>query len=987
MGFEMAKENVDEAKLNWDLSKTIYVSKSESNGLYCKELESACSAIQDIAGSLAAKTGKMLGPDKDPGKAARDCGNTVIGIAGERGSGKSSFIQSLNMILSDEENLESVYSLGCIEPSNFGSDMNILELFLAQMYSIYNSRLVNLNDTASLYNSPQINGTFKKISQVLSSLRVDKSVYADENPSLAILDNMKKLTNMREMIEELCSQFLQIYNSSIDLGKVRKTSLILFVDDADLTSSKEIYRLMEDVRKYLSGNVIVVIAYRQRQLIESVLEHLINENNDLILQKAISVSNLRSQAEDFIEKVIPKDRTIALYSQSDLIGMQLKDALRGLDRTGEQIKESLIDRYDTSSDEDALLPVVEMKENITVEDWLDRALYRKTLIKVKPVNGQENVSFVWPRNLRELLTLGQIIDEQMPDPWGQATSISPYEQCATNLETYKKYFIENLIEAFDFEKTESLNRWLTASADEKNYVAYSIVFKMLYAKLEDARNYPDSEGLVTEWAVVDNLLSIDLMHPENITIGDVYIILNKLVSLSFDNELDVYFGYALKMLYSIECLGFVLQMLQLEKAQHNERKGADHRIHEVHFDHFPACIEESEAWTQYLKITNMSILPAEPEQVALSRQIQIPTEDAFEHLKGILCRMSNEEVGGKIGNSVNRNDSDGDQDVEDPEAWQNYSDDGWNDVSVEMLGQVSLGAYKDGMDLFISPTAPYNGRVYRASRPMRRNYLNSSDVDSIRLKTSSNYNRLIFLDSKIGLEKSESYRAGRYCFNLLNVIVNPKYLKRALRSIIEGDKGAYVFYSLSDLDVLTALTYRPESENRSIINQVRRLNTVFAAAVTHGLDFKPCDSRMMPVEILYERKLFHRIAAPFVIRNNGSFVFSETIMPYKDLVAIFELSDFIAKHLRQFMTPSHAILQRIVKDVNETTKQGALRFSKLLEEEIASQGGKADASLMEAVKILSTKKTQYSSSRKALVTRAIEGNAAAAWSAYKKWDK
>lgn len=1010
----MIEKTVGRAKLNWDLSKTIYVSKNENDNIYSEEFERAYSAIRDIADSLAEKAGKSFDSDKDAYRVVHDCRNTVIGIAGERGSGKSSFIHSLNAHLKANEDFESVYSLGCIEPSNFSSRMNILELFLTKMYTVFKDDSQSSNDVASLYNSPQINSTFKKISQVLSSLHVNESKYAEQNPGIEILSNMKKLTDMRVMIGELCSQFLQICNSSKEPNESRKTSIALFIDDADLTSNKEIYRLLEDVRKYLSGNVIVVIAYRQQQLIDSVLDHLIHENKDLIDRKALVASALRSQAEDFIEKVIPKDRTIALYSQSDLMNSRLQDVLRGLDRTGEIVEDTLIDGYRTLENDASSAPLVEMDASITVEDWLDKALFRKTMMGIKPVNGQENVSFVWPKNLRELLTLGQIIDEQMPDPWQQGALISSYEQCAKNLDVYKSYFIGNLMETLDSEKIESLSRWLSASADEKNYVAYSIVYKMLYSKIKDAKSYPNNEGPVTEWAVADNLLSIDLMHPRNVAVGDVYMILGKYISSSFDNELDVFFGYAFKTLYSIELLGLVLQLLQLDDMQSSTGAKGANQANASAADPGQDRPEGQKAWSQYLKLINMSVLPPEEGSNDLTQIIDVPSKEEFNKIQQNLVLILNDLSEGQEMATLVQSEGNDKPDFNLAGIKEALGKLTWDGFSIDQFGAITLDEYKTVLGLFISPTTTQNGIVSRSSRPMRTDVLSLEKGRSEGLRGArqynTNYNRLIFWDSaKHDIEEYHSYSNGRYSINLLNVFANPIYLKSALQAARERSRNAYVFYSLFDLDVFNTLTYDLRRGYDDLINQVKRLNSAFTIAMSKDGDQIEYDADMIRIGIEYEKSLFHRLKVPFVLEGVSPSKYSDLLVECFESISaqespslalakmgssfdilkyMFRLSEVIPlfdsnnmKHDRLKRT------ERVIQEVRNASGAQAIGFLRPFMERLTSRRRHSDArSIQEIVEALESNKP-FAKSRKNEVARIIENNGFEAWAAYKKWNE
>ena len=123
--------------------------------------------------------------------------NTVVGIAGERGSGKTSFLHSLKDALS-----EDYYVLDIVDPSDFGTDMSILEFFLAYLFEAYRDVYPKYESRHGELSSLSLHTKFKKLTKTLSTLRIDKSLYNDENPSVEILSDMADRIKVRQCISE-----------------------------------------------------------------------------------------------------------------------------------------------------------------------------------------------------------------------------------------------------------------------------------------------------------------------------------------------------------------------------------------------------------------------------------------------------------------------------------------------------------------------------------------------------------------------------------------------------------------------------------------------------------------------------------------------------------------------------------------------------------------------------------------------------------------
>ena len=84
--------------------------------------------------------------------------------------------------------------------------------------------------------------------------------------------------------------------NTLDEMNPKRQSIVLCVDDIDLVDNEHAYRMLEDIRKFLSGNIVLVITYREQQLFDAVLDRKFAENRGLIERSVVNASELQNQA-------------------------------------------------------------------------------------------------------------------------------------------------------------------------------------------------------------------------------------------------------------------------------------------------------------------------------------------------------------------------------------------------------------------------------------------------------------------------------------------------------------------------------------------------------------------------------------------------------------------------------------------------------------------------------------------------------------------
>lgn len=806
--------------LNWEIGKRAVI----DGRLYEQQLEKAQKYCDEASSALRARK-------EDPGRVAPSASalpNTVIGVVGERGSGKTSFLHTLK-----EKLPASYYKLEVVDPSNFESDMSALELFLARIFQEYTLIRSQRSQGSGMYESPRLHALFREISSRLSGFRIDGGVYRTDNPSMEVLNHMVGLVEIGSKLQELCDEFLSYANATP--SEAKSDQLILFIDDVDMIENGKVYRLLEDVRKFLSGRIVVVIAYRDKQLMDSIFDQKIRENENLFRRNLISDRELQLQIEDFIEKVIPIDRTVRLMSQKDILEKPILDALASLVEEGSQssvLYDVLVAPYVASCG---------LSDSPTVREWLDTVLYSKVLLRMAPVNEQEETTFVWPRNLRELVSLAKVLHCDLEDVEPGVFDKENCEAYQLNLRRYRDYYLSRLGEALDPALYEIVDKWLRSRCEAKNYVVYADISRLLLERISESKDESNVSALT-----MDDLLDSSLVRPDNVTVGDVSTLLRRFERACHTDEACIHLGYSFKVLYSMECLGHLLGAL------------GDGLSGSTYEDSL-AKICGSGFLDNYLALINSCVIPPEVSESELSYALVYP------------CAS--------------------------PE-WQKASPDHSGplvEASAETIRRVILSFVSSNI------VAPRQGSlpgdtVADSSRPLRRR--------SGRLnRYSEAQNRPFFTLANVDLTNGDLYdlvkasspdSAYRYYFNLLNVLGKRWYVTEALSNLMRTGASVYLFYSMFDLDVIASMQLdpkRPQSEK--IEYQMRKINAALIASQENaseasGIEKKDSGPFVMNISAPHEQKRAKRLHTPF-ISDTAFRLFGHAVDPRRSDAASLEV--------------------------------------------------------------------------------------------------
>lgn len=542
-------------RIDWQrMNSIITVSNAQKDYLFSQQLEKVVGLCDEIVGSDQLKH------------------ESILGIVGERGSGKSSFLNTVKEKLSDEK----YYVMDILDPSVFDDSMGIIELFVSQIYKfIVENEKDNYESAAQ-----ELHEQLQDIIKLLADFQVGKESFYRDNTYKEVLENVKQRVNMPQLIKKLVAEFLSYLNTYANKNIQKYKGIVLCIDDVDLVSNDKIYKLLEDVRKYLAGNVIVITAFHSMQLFDAILHEKLQENSVLINEKSITSDQVRNQVARYLEKLIPVNNRVGLYESEDLLKKSYISVLTGIVKCNgpfsEQEKKEIIKEYFSETG----LPV---DESISVREWVYLALSSRLRLKLEAVDNMENTIYNLPSNLRGLLQLIRLIVDGMDhislleydilDKTAKSLCKDNADKMIKNLELYENYFCSNLSEVLPTDLRNIIEQWKKSKYNAKNYLVCNELLKIIEKKSKDA---------------LIGLPKYYLQQHYNISIGDVYSVIEVYKSVFGEKEEVRYFVYSLKVLYSVELLSNYLRACNF-------------------FDEYSA--DNKEALNTYLTLINAKIIP------------------------------------------------------------------------------------------------------------------------------------------------------------------------------------------------------------------------------------------------------------------------------------------------------------------------------------------------------------------------------------------
>lgn len=493
-------------KINWAISKGEYEAKNVNNDYLFYD------QIKTIENLL-----------EENNKENFDDSNKVISVCGERGSGKSSFIRTLSKQLTKSN---KYFVLDKIDPTAFDSRLSILELFISEIYQQTNK---NQNDDSLIEIQHKINLEIKTIMGILKTIRKDKSGFSDSHPSIEVLLSINAQTNLDKNLKSLIRSFEKLISSNLETP----LKIVMVIDDLDLINNKKAYQVLEDINKYLATNISIVIAYREQQLLSTVIETRVKENEILLNKKLTSETEIIEQAVKYIEKLLPKSQRTYL-NITDIVGLTVYDILKNFMDIEENNETAIKDLL-----------------NFTIKDFIIKKVYETTKINIEPVDRKELTNLIYPTTLRSSLQYLEVIfslkdiNQLGAAKYIEANAKNKIEVLLKNISHYKSFLLNKSDEDLTIGYSSIIKNWLSTIIDSKNHYAVSAILKTL--------NNNELE---------DHIKIIPKRQNYNVAIGDVFAVFEEFKEQKSADIEELHFIYLFKLFYSITLLQEYLNILE-----------------------------------------------------------------------------------------------------------------------------------------------------------------------------------------------------------------------------------------------------------------------------------------------------------------------------------------------------------------------------------------------------------------------------------------
>ncbi len=460
--------------------------------------------------------------------------NNIFVFTGDRGSGKTSCMLTVRELLCNNRDKEKRYrnlaietslekvlvdtsfqKIDLIDPIFFDDKHNILELFIGILFKTFQ----DLEEKAGkfVYSDQQKEVKRDRLLNHFSETKRNLSIL-NKTSTLSEFDDLEQLNDLAASVN-FQNSIRRLIDSYIDYMYDKRHQLILCIDDIDLNMS-EGYVMIEQIRKFLNiPGLIILMALRMEQLANVIRIKYANDFKPLLKFANTSKYNevINGMVEQYITKLFPQNQRIQLPTVSYLLNQSIG-----------------VFRYARTKN----LVFVEILDSL--KGALVRLIYKK--IRLLSYNTSQQVNYIIPRNLRELLNLVHLLYSM--------ENAANHKEAIPNLLRFKDYFY---------------NGWCTNNLDGEglffmrsalNIITPDVINQMVIRFLKERfKKYTELGKMKEEKdSSIKELVNIldegNIMY--NISLGDVLACLDWMDKLC-NEEKDLKFLYAIKMFYSI-CL-------------------------------------------------------------------------------------------------------------------------------------------------------------------------------------------------------------------------------------------------------------------------------------------------------------------------------------------------------------------------------------------------------------------------------------------------
>lgn len=516
-------------QINWKNATTEYLFTQfrsfddlrESDYLYKNQLKDALEWVNSVT-------------DNDE-KSTKNNINNIFSIIGDRGTGKSSFEETLgdalttNKYLPFKNNDEGIFVLPKIDPTIFDGKLDIIELFVAMLNSVIdNIRDNHRLDDGYFRDKTGFTSIVNELITLLKNRRIEKSAFSEKNSGMEVLIHIQKQQNFHKKIKALIEFFLKVIN----YDKHKYSYIALQIDDLDLVPNTVTSQMLHDIVDFLKNQpkLIIFIAYREEQLINSVMDALVVDNTNLLQHKEINLSELREQSANFVEKSLPRPQRVYLEIDS---ATKVKDILSPFITANAP---NFFSQYG---------------DDVSLQEFIQSQVMEQIRLQVEPIDKFEYTRFVYPRSIRGVLqylevlhkmnNYQEIVEMNNREQKKPVEIINQLTTLKDNILSYRNYITSKFSEDLSKESFGILNEWLKRDAFSRNI----FICTKLLSKVQELRK--DRELSESEEIIMNK-------QSYNSSLGDVFTALETYKTAFRNSEDCLQLIYSIKIMYSVESL-------------------------------------------------------------------------------------------------------------------------------------------------------------------------------------------------------------------------------------------------------------------------------------------------------------------------------------------------------------------------------------------------------------------------------------------------
>lgn len=451
-----------------------------------------------------------------------------IAITGDRGTGKTSFIETLKLILEKQ----NYYVFDIVSPTVLSSHLNILEIVISSIYR----KIDSFKDSHDI---PERSKLMQHLKQVMNAITVEKKqsdYFKQSKPEIEMLTDLSHRTFLDEEIKELFCYFKKVLNNRQDSCKEVIKDLVLIIDDLDLVENDLVYGLLRDIQHYLDSQLIIIFAYKEGQLEQSLFEHLAKGNEVLLNHGVIDSNAIFGQIERFLTKLVPLSNRIPLFKQDELLNKTIGEFLASLNPNY-----GVGENFEFTTNDAAA-----SKNHLTIRDWFYESIFYRTNLKIDPIDIREEAGRLMPKTLREMVQLCEELYSMKVVALEKGRP-AKVQALKSNLVYLKRYIDYKNTSQFNQQQIDFLSRWELSNSYQANYLTYH--FLLNSSQDVDKKVYPFDRASY---------------EAHNLTLGDVYAVMEEIKFSNFATGEILYFIYTLKIMYSIRLSELLYQSMLFE---------------------------------------------------------------------------------------------------------------------------------------------------------------------------------------------------------------------------------------------------------------------------------------------------------------------------------------------------------------------------------------------------------------------------------------